>query len=87
VKHNNGLTTLYGHLSKYIVSIGQRVERGEVIGYVGSTGYATGPHLHFTVFASQTLVPARPGYPEGTKPSKSCGPMPVGGDLDPTKYF
>lgn len=85
IKHNNGLTTLYGHLSLYIVSVGQKVTRGQLIAYVGKTGWATGPHTHFTVFASQTITPARPGYPEGTKPS-SCGPMPVGGDLDPLSY-
>ncbi len=87
VKHDNGLTTLNGHLSRYIVSIGQRVERGQVIGYMGRTGYATGSHLHFTVFASQTLTPARVGYPEGSQPSKTCGPMPVGGDIDPNLYL
>ncbi|MDO8557291.1 MAG: peptidoglycan DD-metalloendopeptidase family protein [Candidatus Jorgensenbacteria bacterium] len=87
VKHNNGLTTLYGHLSKYIVAPGQIVERGQVIGYIGSTGYATGPHLHLTIFANSTLPPSRPGYPEGTQPSRSCGPMPIGGDLNPEPYF
>ncbi len=87
VKHTNGLTTLYGHMSRYIVSVGQQVKRGEVIGYMGRTGWATGPHLHFTVFASQTLTPAKAGYPEGTQSSRSCGPMPVGGDLDPFQYL
>lgn len=86
IKHQNGLTTLYGHMSRHIVTIGQQVTKGEVIGYMGRTGWATGPHLHFTVFASNTLTPARAGYPEGTKSSRSCGPMPVGGDLDPAKY-
>ncbi|MDO8664333.1 MAG: peptidoglycan DD-metalloendopeptidase family protein [Candidatus Liptonbacteria bacterium] len=85
IKHNNGLTTLYGHLSLYIVSIGQKVTRGQLIGYVGKTGWATGPHTHFTVFASQTLTPAHTGYPEGAKPS-TCGPMPVGGDINPLLY-
>ena len=87
IKHDNGLTTLYGHLSRYAVSIGTTVKRGELIGYMGRTGYATGPHLHFTVFASQTLTPARPGVPEGTQPSTRCGPMPVGGDINPMLYL
>jgi murein DD-endopeptidase MepM/ murein hydrolase activator NlpD len=87
VKHTNGLSTLYGHLSKQIVTIGQQVKRGDTIGYVGRTGWATGPHLHFTIFASQTLTPARPGFPEGSKPSNGCGPMPVGGDINPDNYL
>ncbi|MEK9173152.1 MAG: peptidoglycan DD-metalloendopeptidase family protein [Patescibacteria group bacterium] len=87
VKHKNGLTTLYAHLSRFIVSIGQEVKAGEVIGYMGKTGWATGPHLHFTVFANNTLTPARAGFPEGTKASRVCGPMPVGGDLDPEQYL
>ncbi len=86
IKHNNGLTTLNSHMSLQIVSIGQKVARGQLIGYVGKTGWVTGPHTHFTVFASQTLTPARAGYPEGTKPS-TCGPMPVGGDLNPLLYL
>ncbi len=86
IKHENGLTTLYGHLSRQIVSIGDKVERGEIIGYMGKTGWATGPHLHFTVFSSQTLTPAHPGFPEGTQASRVCGPMPVGGDINPTLY-
>ncbi len=87
VKHGNGLTTLYAHLSGYIVTIGKRVERGDVIGYLGRTGWATGPHLHFTVFATNTISPAIPGAREGTKYTKLCGPMPVGGDLDPRQYL
>ena len=87
IKHTNGLTTLYGHMSRTIVSIGQHVDAGELIGFVGRTGWATGPHLHFTIFASNTLTPAHGNYPEGTSPSRTCGPMPVGGDLDPTLYL
>lgn len=53
VEHTNGLSTLYAHLSVIKVSSGQQVNIGDVLGYSGITGYATGPHLHFTVYASQ----------------------------------
>lgn len=53
VKHNNGLSTLYAHLSLIKVREGQSVARGELLGYSGNTGYSTGPHLHFSLFASQ----------------------------------
>lgn len=47
VDHGGGLTTLYAHQSSIAVSNGQSVARGDVVGYVGCTGYCTGPHLHF----------------------------------------
>ncbi|MFQ6083971.1 MAG: M23 family metallopeptidase [Candidatus Aminicenantia bacterium] len=47
--HNFGFTTLYGHLSKFNVKPGQKVKRGDIIGYIGSTGRAIGPHLHYEV--------------------------------------
>ncbi|HKQ60180.1 MAG TPA: M23 family metallopeptidase [Candidatus Polarisedimenticolaceae bacterium] len=50
VAHGYGYATRYGHLSEILVRPGQRVERGDVIGRVGSTGRSTGPHLHYEVF-------------------------------------
>ena len=49
IDHGNGYTTRFGHLSAENVSVGDRVEEGDIIGYVGSTGWATGPHLHYEV--------------------------------------
>lgn len=49
IQHHEGYTTLYGHLSSINVKIGDWVTKDMVIGHVGSTGWSTGPHLHFTV--------------------------------------
>jgi len=49
VNHGYGYETLYGHLHKYQVRVGQKVKRGQVIGQVGNTGKSTGPHLHYEV--------------------------------------
>ena len=56
IYHSNGSTTLYGHMSSIAVTAGQTVSQGQVIGYVGSTGYSTGPHLHFEVRVNGTCV-------------------------------
>jgi len=49
LKHANGFETLYGHLSKILVSVGQQIAIGQEIGNIGSTGRSTGPHLHYEV--------------------------------------
>ncbi len=53
VQHDNGLSTLYAHLSYIRVTTGTSVATGDLLGYSGNTGYSTGPHLHFTVYATQ----------------------------------
>ncbi|MGE3704553.1 MAG: M23 family metallopeptidase [Vicinamibacterales bacterium] len=56
LEHDFGLTTRYGHLSRFNVKPGQQVKRGDVIGYVGSTGRSTGAHLHYEVLAGGKLI-------------------------------
>lgn len=52
INHGNGIATLYGHLSRYTVEPGTNVKKGTLIGYMGSTGRATGPHLHYEVLVN-----------------------------------
>jgi len=87
IDYENGLASTYGHLSLIKVSNGQRVSRGEVVGYSGNTGYSTGPHLHMTVYARQ-------GVAVKTRPSGACGgkvytlPLaPIEAYLDPLEYL
>ena len=56
IRHGFGYETLYAHLSKYKARAGQRVKRGDVIGYVGSTGRSEGPHLHYEVHKNNQVV-------------------------------
>ncbi len=53
IRYDNGLASIYGHLSLITAKAGQVVKTGDVVGYSGSTGYATGPHLHMGVYAGQ----------------------------------
>ncbi|MET0370224.1 MAG: M23 family metallopeptidase, partial [Sphingobium sp.] len=58
IQHGGGLATGYAHMSRIATSAGQRVRRGQVIGYVGSTGLSTGPHLHYELYRNgQTINP------------------------------
>lgn len=56
VDHGYGIITRYGHLSRFTVSDGQRVQRGDVIGHVGSTGRSTSPHLHYEILTNGALT-------------------------------
>lgn len=77
VDHGNGLTTLYAHLSLQSVSVGEKVKAGQIIGYMGATGLALGPHLHFTVYASSSFKTESRWY----------GLLPLGAPLNPNDYL
>jgi murein DD-endopeptidase MepM/ murein hydrolase activator NlpD len=87
IKHRNGLSTMYAHLELIKVTEGQQVGVGDIIGYSGTTGYATGPHLHFGLFVSSAVQII-------DLPSKSCPKAvfhipvaPPKGYLDPQAYL
>ncbi len=66
IKYNNGLSSTFGHLSLIKARVGDKVKRGEVVGYSGATGHVTGPHLHVSLYVSEAVKMA-------TKPSAACG--------------
>lgn len=89
VKHDNGLATLYAHLSSISVSQGEKVGVKEQVGLSGNTGYSTGPHLHFSVFAADAVKIFGPTEYK----SKTCGTYivmpyaPTEGYLNPMNYL
>lgn len=90
LQHANGLDTLYAHLSKIGVSQGQTVSTGDLLGYSGETGYATGPHLHFGVYVSSATQIMKLG--DATKQKTPCAGVympvaPLSGYLNPLNYL
>lgn len=89
VQHNNGLSSVYGHLSSILVTPGQKVVSGEKVGLSGKSGYSTGPHLHFSVFLTAAVHITGPTEYK----SKVCGTYlilpiaPRAGYLNPMSYF
>ena len=65
IDHGNGLTTRLGHLSRFNVKVGQRVRKNDVVGYVGTSGRSTAPHLHYEVRLNDRPVNPRNYLPRG----------------------
>lgn len=87
VKHDNGLAATFAHLSVISVKEGDKVKRGDIIGYSGNTGYSTGPHLHVSVYPNDAVSAQ-------SRPSAACGGktyyMPIAATtayLDPMQYM
>lgn len=85
VKHDDGLTTLYAHLSSIAVTKGERVSTGDLLGYSGDTGYATGPHLHLTVYISSAVT--FKNYTCNSGKTAYIPIVPLNAYLDPLSYL
>lgn len=80
VDHENGLVTLYGHMSSVKVSRGDKLKKGDKIGTMGNTGFSTGPHLHFSVFAESTFDIVESSSVDGVY-------IPTGATVNPEMYL
>ena len=80
IDHGNGIVTLYGHMSSISVSKGGKVDTGEKIGSVGSTGYSTGSHVHFTVFSANSYELVSSKTVKGLL-------IPIGATVNPNVYL
>lgn len=80
IDHQNGLVTLYGHLSSTKVSKGDKVDKGDKIGVMGNTGFSTGAHLHFSVFVKKTFAVVKSSSVSGVY-------IPTGATINPAIYI
>ncbi len=80
IDHGNGIVTLYGHMSSQSVKKGQSIDTGDKIGLVGQTGYATGPHVHFSVFSAKSFEIVNSKVVSGLT-------IPVGATVNPLNYL
>jgi murein DD-endopeptidase MepM/ murein hydrolase activator NlpD len=80
IDHGNGIITLYGHMSSISVSKGSKVDEGDKIGAVGSTGYSTGSHVHFTVFSANSYELVSSKTVKGLL-------IPIGATVNPNVYL
>ncbi len=90
IDHGNGLSTLYAHLSETVAGTGSSVTKGQLIGYVGNTGFVTGPHLHFGVYATPSggwQISDSKAQPGLVSVPPASGLVPIGVAVNPQNYL